>query len=493
MNVVDHIRERAAEAPERPALVADGPDGSVSTVGYGELVARFDSWAARFRSDGLRAGDRCGLVAPQGATFVELALGVLAADACLVPISEDYAGTAFDAFAERARLHAVVTASSDGAVLRLCADPGAIDGADDAAFRALEPAYLRFTSGTTHRRKGVILGHDTILERLAAANRALAIRPTDRVMWLLPMAHHFVVSILLYLRYGATILLPNGSLARNILELAQRERATVFYASPYHYRVLGKDESGIGLDSLRLAVSTAEGLRRDVAERFLARFGVPIAQALGIIEVGLPVVNLAEPARKPDALGRPLPDYEVWLRGEDGRPLTGPTSAERTGEICIRGPGTLDAYLDPWLPAATVLEPDGFRTGDQGWFDADGDLHMAGRRSSRISMAGMKFFGEEVEAVVDAHPAVRECRVFAQEHPHLGEIPVAEVVPEDPQSPPVAKDLVAHCRAALPGYKVPRRFRIVDALARTATGKVRRRESSDGQAGTASSPPTGER
>jgi len=493
VNVVDHIRKRAAEAPERPALVSDGPDGCAATLGYAELLERVDRRAADFRSAGVRVGDRCGLLAPQGATFVELALGVLAAGACLVPVSEDHQGPAFDAFAGRARLHSVVVATAAGAELRVLPDPGAHDGVDDAEFRALAPAYLRFTSGTTHRRKGVILGHAAILARLAAANRALAIGPEDRVLWLLPMAHHFVVSILLYLRYGATILLPHGSLARNVLDFAQRERATVLYASPYHYRVLGKDESGIGLESLRLVVSTAEGLRKDVAERFLERFGRPVSQALGIIEVGLPVVNLGAPAQKPDSLGRPLPDYRVWLRGEDGRPIAGPTSSGRTGEICIRGPGMLDAYLDPWLPAAAVLEPDGFRTGDQGWFDADGDLYMAGRRSSRISMAGMKFFGEEVEAVIDAHPGVRECRVFPQEHAHLGEIPVAEVVPEDPQALPDAKALMAHCRASLPGYKVPRKFLFVDALVRTATGKLQRHAKPSALAEAASDPPTRER
>jgi long-chain acyl-CoA synthetase len=152
----------------------------------------------------------------------------------------------------------------------------------------------------------------------------------------------------------------------------------------------------------------------------------------------------------------------------------GPTSPERTGEICIRGPGLLDAYLEPWLPAARILVPDGFRTGDQGWFDADGDLTLAGRRASRISMAGMKFFGEEVEAVLALHPGVRESRVFAREHPQLGEIPVAEIVALDPAAPPSRQELVAHCRAGLPGYKVPREFRVVDALPRTETGKLAR-------------------
>jgi len=402
------------------------------------------------------------------------ALGVLAAGGCLVPIPDDHRAAILDAFAAQARLHHLAGEDPDGHSFRSLPAPPPVDGAGEQAFRALRPAYLRFTSGTTSARKGVILGHATILARLAAANRALAIGPGDRVMWLLPMAHHFVVSILLYLSEGATVLLPAGSLARNVLALAERESPTVFYASPYHYRLLARDGSEQGLGPVRLAISTADGLHPDVAAEFSARFGLPIVQALGIIEVGLPVANTVSCEAKPGALGRPLPDYEVWLRGEDGRPVLGPSSPERTGEICIRGPGLLDAYLDPWLPAARLLSPDGFRTGDQGWFDADGDLYLAGRRASRISMAGMKFFGEEVEAVLATHPGVRESRVYAREHPHLGEIPVAEIVAADPAAPPARADLARHCRAALPGYKVPREFRVVDALPRTPTGKVAR-------------------
>jgi len=240
-----------------------------------------------------------------------------------------------------------------------------------------------------------------------------------------------------------------------------------------HYSLLAKDASGIGLD-LRLAVSTAEGLRAEIASGFRARFGRALAQALGIIEVGLPVLNAAAAASKPTALGRPLPAYDVWLRDEDGKPMLGPGSPERTGEICIRGPGLFDAYLSPWTPSAKLLEPDGFRTGDQGYFDSDGVLFLAGRRHNRINMAGMKFFSEEVEEVIARVRGVRECRVFAREHEKLGEIPVAEIVPDDPAHPPARGELIAACRAALPAYKIPREFRVADALARTATGKVQR-------------------
>ncbi len=465
--VLDEIRAHARAHPAHPALCSDR-GGATHAISYAELVARFDAGAARLRAAGLARGERCGLVARQGAGFIEHALAILAAGGCLVPIPDDAGGPARERLADAAQLQRLV-AEDGGFACRPWR--GALR--EEADFRALDPAYLRFTSGTTSERKGVVLSHARIAERLDAANQALAIGPADRILWLLPMAHHFVVSILLYLRFGATILLPASSLARPVLEFAARERATLSYASPFHYSLLAKDASGTRLD-LRLAISTAEGLRADIAAGFRARFGRALAQALGIIEVGLPVLNAAEAESKPTALGRPLPAYDVWLRDEAGKPVLGPGSPERTSEICIRGPGLFDAYLSPWTPAAALLEPDGFCTGDQGYFDGDGTLFLAGRRHNRINMAGMKFFCEEVEEVIARHPGVRECRVFAREHAQLGETPVAEIVPEDPDRAPARGDLIAACRAALPAYKVPREFRIVEALARTATGKLQR-------------------
>jgi long-chain acyl-CoA synthetase len=472
VNVFEAIRHGAERHPTREALVsASAPARRVS---YGELVSRADAIAARLRGAGVARGDRVGLLAAQGPGFVEAALGILGCGACLVPIPDDHAPSALEALAARARLHFLVS-EREGLEPRRRPAPEPVDGEGDERFRALDPAYLRFTSGTTARRKGVILGHASIQARLDAANAGLGVGGDERVLWLLPMAHHFVVSILLYLREGATVLLPESSLARGVLELAGRERATFLYASPYHLKLLAKDASALRLDGLRLAISTAEGLRAEVAQRFRERFGLAPVQALGIIEVGLPVLNLASAERKPEALGRPLPAYDVWLRGEDGKPVTA-RGPEYTGELCIRGPGLLDAYLDPWTPAAAVLEPDGFRTGDEAWRDADGDLFLAGRRANRINMAGMKFFCEEVEAVLDAHPAVRESRVFAREHPHLGEIPVAEIALADPAHEPARAELVAFCRERLAGYKIPREFRVVEEISRTATGKVARAE-----------------
>ena len=471
MKVLAALRGHAKERPDHPALVVDGPDGS-EVVSYAQLVADMDALADLLRAQGVRAGDRCGLRASQGRPFVECALGILAADACMVPIPDDTVGEALERAVAESSLHHLLEALPDRQLQSFPA-AAAVDGQGDAVFRSLAPAYMRFTSGTTHLRKGVIVGADAVAARLENGNRSLEIGPDDRILWLLPMAHHFLVSILLYLRFGATILLPKSSFAAPVLDLATREGATVFYASPYHYGMLAKDKSERPLEGVRLAVSTADGLRAETAERFQERFGFPLVQALGIIEVGLPVMNRVSAASKPTALGRPTPGYDLWLRDEDGSALEG-SAAERTGEICIRGDGLFDAYLAPFTLAVDVLGADGFRTGDQGWFDADGDLHLSGRRSNRINMAGMKFFCEEVEAALDLHPSVQASRVYAKVHAQLGEIPAAEIVVQPGHDAPDRKTLAAHLREHVAGYKIPRSFDVVDAIEHTATGKVRR-------------------
>ena len=471
MRVIEHIREFAAAHPDHPAIVVAAktetdPD---STIPYAELMARVEAIASALQAGGARAGDRCGIRGRNGSRFIETCLGALAADLCMVPIPHDTAGDALEAFRHQARLHLLLDEDADFVLQRFDA-VGDVDGCGDRDFRALAPAYLRYTSGTTHERKGVILGASAIDLRLRAANEGLAVTPDDRILWLLPMAHHFVVSILLYLRFGATVLLPASSLARPVLAFAKRARATLVYASPHHYAQLAGDRSEHDLASVRLAISTASGLRESVARGFQERFGFPLVQALGIIEVGLPLLNQREAGRKPTALGRPLPAYSLQLVGEDGERV----ADGELGELCIRGPGLFDAYLDPWTPADLLTRDFGFRTGDQARVDRDGDFHLEGRRANRISMAGMKFFAEEVEAVIDAHPGVRESRVRGVAHEQLGEFPAAEIVPSDPEKPPSRRELTAFCRTRLPSYKIPRRFEVVEELARTATGKLRR-------------------
>jgi len=463
--ILDDLRKTARNLPDHPAFVPQNGD----PLSYGTLIERVKEEAAALRRASIRPGERCGLMGEQNVDYAVRALAVLEAGMCLAPLPRNRWARRLPGAARRLGLHHHIT-DEDG--FRTVHREDALS-LPEKEYGARRPAYLRMTSGTTGKRKGVLLGHDALRSRTEAVNRSLDVGPRDRVLWVLSMANHFVSSILLYLRYGATVLLVEDHLAKPLLGFARREEATLLYATPYHYDRLAGEPSERDLPSVRRAVSTATGLRRDVADRFRRRYGHPLTQALGIIECGLPVMNLERAAEKPDSVGQIQPAYEVVLRDAGGAVWGPGEHPGRTGEICVGGPGFFDAYLHPWTPAREVLEEGRFPTGDEGRFDEEGDLYLVGRRVNRINVAGLKFFCEEVEAVIDRHPRVGASRVYGEQHPRLGEIPRAQIVPAD-ADPPDGDELKSWLREHLPAHQIPRSFEVVDALPRTPTGKIKR-------------------
>lgn len=462
MTILDDILRQALARPGHPAVIEGGPSGeTVREVDYAAVAGAIARGRERRE---VRPGDRCGLVAAQGADFVLWGLEIMASGGCLFPISSRVAGVALESLVHRVKLHHLVR---DG-MWESIPDPGDVDGQGDRAFRALEPAYIRFTSGTTHTNKGVILGHRAVADRVHAANRGLGIGPEDRVLWLLPMAHHWVVSILLYMAHGATVLVPPGDV-RSALALAEARRATVMYAGPQDYALLAGASEGPLAVLPRLAVSTASGLTPALAARVRERLGLSLVQALGMIEVGMPAMNRAHPGTKPLSVGRALPDYRIWLRDETGGLVSG-SGPGNTGEILIEGPGLYAAYMDPWRPAGAGA----FATGDQGYFDAEGDLFLVGRRGNRIITGGMKFFCEEVEQAVEFHPRVAACRVLPKADALLGEVPVVEVELRNGEGDLSAAELAAFLQGNLPPHMIPVEVLCVGAIPRTATGKIQR-------------------
>ena len=155
-----------------------------------------------------------------------------------------------------------------------------------AALRSINCAFIRFTSGTTAKSKGVILSHETIDERIRAANQVLRVGPADRIVWVLSMSYHFAVSIVAYLSFGATIVLPPNIFASGIIETANEHCATMLYASPTHYQWMAEFDQVEAVPSLRLAVSTTAPLCAKTARRFHSRFQLPLAQRRGSLKPG---------------------------------------------------------------------------------------------------------------------------------------------------------------------------------------------------------------
>lgn len=461
MNLTEVLDESAARWPEKPAIV----EGQTA-VSYKELLAKISSFVSQIQALQLSTSCRIGLCYPNSIDYIALTFALWRLKIIVVPIPIESTESDFLTIAATMELDGILSQKplADSTLIRENCYFTQAKPAACADNHGLNIAFIRFTSGTTCARKGVVLTHQTIRERIEAANKALRISADDRVMWCLPMSHHFLITIVLYLSQGATIILARHVLARSFLDAINRFQGTVLYAAPFHYAMLARDSSSLGISSVRLAVSTTCALPEDVARDFQRRFDKPLAQGLGIIELGLVSLNTSDANTRWNSVGRPLPDFEVRILSPD---------ESGSGEVAVRGPGMLDAYASPWMSRQQIL-PDGwFITGDIGRFDEDGFLYLAGRKTAVINVAGRKVFPEEIEAVLNRHPAVQESRAYGRVHTHLGEIIEAELVLRRPETN--LDNVRDFCRFHLASFKVPASLHVVNSLPRTVvTGKIRR-------------------
>lgn len=474
LNLAEVFFQQAALRPKHPAILGPHEDASIS---YGALRKEIETLAEQLLAAGIHAGMNIGLHYPGGQAYIAFTYALWACGACVTPIPMELATEEKQLIFQHIAIDAVI--STTGCQLFAAFAPGeAIPLTEQACLlnlnalrtapielAGLNPAFIRFTSGTTGEAKGVILSHETIFARIQAANQGLEIDANDRIVWLLSMAYHFAVSIVAYLSFGATIVLCKNSFGSTILQAANRHQATLIYAAPTHYELMSHDRSDQTLSNIRLAIVTTAYLRPDIAEAFYRRFGIAPNETYGIIEVGLPAVNLDAPKEKRGSVGRLLPRYAVKLNSPDENGI---------GEIMLFGPGLLDAYYQPWKPRDVILNQHGgwLATGDLGFIDEDDYLFIVGRSKEMISVAGMKFFIQEVETVLERHPAIQAACVFAVKTRRLGETPMAHVVLADNHEPPDEDQLKEYCAEHLAGYKIPDRFHWVDSLARTASGKL---------------------
>jgi long-chain acyl-CoA synthetase len=461
MNLTELLENSIRQWPQKTALIEDDAE-----ISYGMLGQKIDFLAEKLQSLQLPDGARVGLCFPNSVSYVALTYALWKINAIVVPVPTECPQEELAEIAQSMELSAILSQKPvvPGEPIAPEVFVSNFKPAVSPDNHGLNIAFIRFTSGTTNARKGVVLSHETIRDRIAAANRAFCITDEDTVIWCLPMAHHFLITIVLYLNAGATIVLARHVTARPFLESVNRWRGTVLYAAPFHFSLLAREHSATQIDSVRLAVATTCALPQDIAEEFYRRYGKPLAPALGIIELGLVALNADDPRQRWNSVGRPCADFRIKILSPDENGV---------GEIAVAGPGVCDAYAAPWQPRETILQDGWFITGDLGRLDADGYLFLISRKTAVINLAGRKVFPEEIEAVLNRHPAVRESRVFGRLHSHLGEVVEAEIVLATETAS--IENLSHFCREHLANYKIPTRFHVVPALPRTpVTGKIRR-------------------
>ena len=476
MNVFETLAKSARQWPDRIAIIDAG-----GSLDYRSLWREVEALRVQLERLGVREGQGVGVRARNGRAFVIGALAALGCGAVIMPIHHQMKPAELADMLARAPLCVILDDGSNpaqpGKTIPL-ENPGGnglrftrLDGPQSPLAPGIKnAAFVRFTSGTTGQSKGVVLTHRDVLERTRAANAGLKLTCEDKILWVLPMAYHFYVSIILYLEAGATIIINADYLAERILDTAVKHAATFLYVTPMHIRMLHSENTGRTLPpSLQTVMSVSSRLDPQAARDFHARYRVPVSQGFGIIEVGLPIMNISEAAAHPEAVGRPVPGFEAMIVNDTMKPVPD----GETGQLALRGPGMFSGYLNPPRLRAEVLHNGWFLTGDLAHRDNGGRIVLDGRTSSVIHIAGHKVFPEEIAGVLDQHPAVVRSRVFARPHPQMGETVCAEVQLRNGHSETVSEDILAFCRRQLSSHKVPTALEFVAEISMTSSGKVR--------------------
>ncbi len=341
------------------------------------------------------------------------------------------------------------------------ADPGSGPAPDDAA-------TVIFTSGSTAAPKGVVHTHAALLLAAEGDAAVLGITPDDRTWGYLPFffAGGLVAVALATLSRGAAVVLQDVFEPGETLRLLEAERASVFFAWPHQAEALTAHPR---FRDARLRLRKGVGANT----KWAAALYPPEHHAVGSYGMTetLPLCTAwpwdAPLERRTSSHGPPVGHRELRITD----PATGMTlGAGIEGEICVRGPELLASYYGE--PAAACRDADGFfHTGDLGRLDADGALHFVGRLKDVIKTAGANVAAAEVEAVLLEHPAVAAAHAVGVPHPTRGEDVAAFVVLKHAAG---EDTLLAHCRARLASYKVPRRLwvRAERALPTKGSGKV---------------------
>ena len=494
------LSRRAGSHPRRPCLERAGGD---RTESYARVRALADRWSALLDDLGVAPGATVGLALSEPVDFALVFLAVIAAGRVAAPLDPKATGPELTAVCRRVRPRLVLAdaerpqrvevawlplprgsatpeAAGPGRLMEPVGAPGGGAPAADG-----DGGVILSTSGTTGAPKLIRLHERQLLHTARSVAQAHELSEADRGFNPLPLFHinAEVVGLLATIVAGGTIVLDDRFHREGFWEAVAAHRVTWINAVPAILARLDSLEEGEKVpSSLRFARSASAPLPPAVLERFERTTGVPVVETYGMTEAASQITaNPLRGPRKKGSVGIAVgSEVQVRIDACDQRVVP----ARRLGRVVVRGPGVIRAYAGPGYEDR--IDPDGWLdTGDIGFLDDDGYLFLAGRSDDVINRGGEKIHPREIEDVLLSDPEVVAAVVVGREHPRLGEVPVAYLVPASIEGSG-AEDLVerakARCAAGLSRVKWPAAYEVVAGLPRGATGKVWRSRVQEGPA-----------
>jgi long-chain acyl-CoA synthetase len=466
--IVAAVRRAASIHPQKLAIVAGD-----ARINYAQLEVRVAAHAQYIASN--VQSPRVGLLCPNSPQFVEAFLGALWAGKTVAVLPTLAPAPLLKLMAAESALGPILTTPELLPRLQEVGAPalGLHEAASAADFlpersRAEAAAVILYTSGTTGRPKAVLLSEENIVSNAEGCRVATGFDERQVMLAILPLFHAYglTVTILLPLMTGATVVIPERFIPRSVLQLIEREKISCLVAVPSQYRVLAKESAQIDASSLWLCIAGAERLPEHVAEEFEQRFHRVVVQGYGATEIS-PVISLNLPeSNRFGSVGKPLPGLSVTIRNDEDLVL----AANEVGEVCVEGSSVMVGYNDPQATARKIRNGV-LHTGDKGYLDADGYLHLVGRADDLVKVSGEKVYPSEVETALENISGVDEAAVIALPDEKHG-ARLHAFIQLKPGTVLNDAELRAAARGSLEPYKIPRSFAIVEALPRTPTGKT---------------------
>ena len=464
-------------------------------VSYGSLRAQIQHVAGQLAAAGVGRGDRVASALPNGLPAIVSFLAASVAGTS-APLNPAYKEDEFRFYLEDTAAKVLLLPPEGADEARRAAEQLAVpifaidmDSAGIVSLRGIDGvkpvappsvddiALVLHTSGSTGRPKRVPLKHANLSISAQNVARHYALSADDVSLCVMPLfhVHGLVASTLATLATGGAVVVPAKFNPLSFWRVARDYGVTWYSAVPTLHqlllaRVSDKARRPEGTEKLRFIRSCSAALPPQVMADLEQAFGAPVLEAYGMTEAAHQMASNPLPPRahKAGSVG-PGSDVQISIMDAEGRHQ----AAGQQGEVVIKGPNVITGYENNPEANAKSFTDGWFRTGDQGFLDAEGYLHLVARIKELINRGGEKISPREIDEVLLAHPAVAEAVCFGVPHGTWGEEVEAAVVLREGAGASDA-ELLAYCKERLADFKRPKQIHVTTAIPRTATGKIQR-------------------